>query len=657
MKIRQKISLFESWKSIPFLVLVAKLVTDGILFFMCSSITTRIYNMTSKYSLSDYKYVCKFSWFMYLCFGIMMLFDIIMILRIILAKQKKLHNVQLNTELDLFKKNSRLRAERFCFTTMLWLIVPFVLMTGYIKRLLEEILPLTIFVYVVIYIVMTIISVKSRKKTAKKLKYSNDRLTFLKASKVQYDNFSFNLFDQNAVIIENLTDYMISSFSTGNFSENGVIFYDLNNELVPWLGDVLQFKKDMFSLRNRIVVADCDKIQDLGAFIKRVYDNYRHNSSKYACLTVGLVNAKKEISEKDFDLGLAKDISIISFSSYNVLELLSLVIGRIPVMREIGTAEENNEVVRLANELNELVTKTDLIERKYNDIFSECIDISSEHFNGTTEPDYSYAVTCLILENIKTRRMKSVFFSRICCHYLADPERRLCSQFHNIITPEINHDNEFLYSIFKNIIFESSEVKRIMGLFDYIDFMLRTVAIYSFVKNGGKADDFEIESTFCDLAKQILNNTPNTNRTIRKTVSFSQENPVEFILAFVKEYFNLISATSSIDFCGLCHLIDIVRNKTRGHGSIKEENSCIIQCFLLVAIELLHDMLDIKSFNIIVENNMVFMGYGTEKYNCSNIVYVKDGLPCIPIRMQGENKEYINFFKGKYIIPDFVVSE
>ena len=36
------------------------------------------------------------------------------------------------------------------------------------------------------------------------------------------------------------------------------------------------------------------------------------------------------------------------------------------------------------------------------------------------------------------------------------------------------------------------------------------------------------------------------------------------------------------------------------------------------------------------------------------VIFAKDNLPCIPIRVQNGKKEYINFFSGRYIIPDFV---
>lgn len=649
---------FDGWKAIPFSALLAKLILDGILFFMCIKATARISCLPPKYYRQELDYVGRFGWLMYLCFGVIVLLDVIMLIRVTTASRHKPHRIQPNTQLDLFLKNSRIKAEKFCLITMICLIISFIIMTGYMDHVVDEILLPAVIIYDVIYIVMMINLIKSMINVSRLKKFSREKLIYLKASSEQYGNFSGSLFDENAVIFENLTDYMVSSFSTGNFSPAGTVFYDLNNELIPWLGDDPQFNCDIASRRNHIVVADCDKIEDLCGFIGRIYNDFRHSSSKYACLTVGLVNARSDISENDFDMGLAKDIRIVPFSSYRVMELMSLSAGRIPVIREIGTAEENREAVKLAEEMAVSAQDTDMLAKKYAELFTECSDISSERYNGVTEPDYSYALTSIVLEKVSSQRMRSIFLSRLSCFYLADPERRLCQELRSMgINPEINPDNEYLYSILKNILFEPSEVKRIMGLFDYIDFMLRTVEIYSYIKQGGEAQSFEIETGFYKLAYRILENTPETNTNVRKIISIPLENHVNMIMGSVKLYYNLMSATGNIDLCGLCHFIDIVRNKTRGHGSVKEENCCIIHSFLLFAIELLHDFLDIKSFNLIVENNTVLAGYGEEKYDCSKIIYAKDGLPCIPIRMQGECKEYINFFKGRYIVPDFVQNE
>ncbi|MGN1119036.1 MAG: hypothetical protein ACI4Q4_01685 [Oscillospiraceae bacterium] len=648
---------FESWKAIPLPALGVKLVVDGLLYYMCIRETLSYTGRMAEWYPGKADYANKFGWFMYVCFGTIILFDVIMLLRVGFASRCKPQRIQPNPQLNLFLKNSRIRAEKFCLTTLIWSVVPFVFMAGYISHIDDDALPTAIIAYAVIYLVIMTTLIKSRRTTSKQKKFSSERLTYLQAAQVEYESFSAELLNENAVIFTNLTGNMISSFSTGNFSPTGTVFYDLDNELMPWLEQVPQFQYDAASRRNHIVVADCEAIENLSEFIAGVYQNFRRSASKYACLTIGLVNAH-DISEKDFDLGLAKDFRIVPFSSYKTLELMSLSAGRIPVIREIGTPEENNEAKRIAEETANLAQDANALTEKYTELLRECSDISSERYNGVTQPDYSYALTSLVLDKISSQRMRSIFLSRSSCFYLADPERRLCKELNNIgICTEINPDNEYLYSILKNILFEPSEVKRVMGLFDYIDFMLRTVEIYSYIKQGGEAQAFEIETGFYNLAHRILEYTPKTNRTVRKIISIPSDSHINVIIGTVEVYFNLISATGNIDLCGLCHLIDIVRNKTRGHGSVKEENSAIIQCFLLIAIELLHDFLSIKSFNLYVENNAVFAGYGAEKYDCSKIIYAKDGLPCIPIRMQGENKEYINFFKGKYIVPDFVQAE
>ena len=647
----------EGWKTILVSALGFKLILDGMFFWMSIHRTNYIIRTTTQPFAKDREYVGTYGWFMYVCYGVIILFDIIMLVRVILASKHKPMRYQQNPQLDLFTRSSSVKAEKFCLITMLWLLVPFICMMAYLERV-DEVMWQLALAYAMIYIVVFVTIIKSRKNLSMQKIFSSDRLAYLQASKEQYSQYAGGLFDNNAVIIENYTDYMISSFATGNFSATSVIFYDLYGELMPWLEHNPQFRYDLASRRNHVVVADCKKIENLREFIAGLHYRFKREASKYACLTIGLVNSPRDITERDFDFGLAKDMKIVSFRSYKSLELLSLSAGRIPVISEIGTPEENQEAQRIAQAQAGLCYSPQTLKNEYIRLLGESGDISPERYNGADVPDYSYVLTSLVLNKITSMRIRSVYLSRMCGYFLEDPERRICGALHQFgIYTDINPNNEFLYSILKNILFEPSEVKRIMGLFDYIDFVLRTVEIYSYIKNGGEPEAYEIQSSFYKLASSILVNTPDDNIDIRQAISIPIDNPVIAIIGAVEAYFNLISSTGNIDFCGLCHLIDIVRNKTRGHGSVKEENCWLVHSFLLLAIELLHNLLRIQSFNIIVENNKVFIDHRDERYDCSEIIYAKDGLPCIPIRMQGERKEYINFFKGKYIVPDFVQYE
>ncbi len=650
---------FESWKTALISSFSAKLIMDVYLLRMCSVITEKVKDFPDRYSESKINYVNDYGWFMYVCFAIIIIADIIMLLRLMFSSRYKPHKKQLNKELNLYRKNSRIVTEKFCFKTMLWLLIPFAFMMGYIDAMVGDMLFLTGLVNAIVYVMILADVIKSSSELKKKEKIRNDKFALFSAASTQYENYSAHLLDEKAVVIDNHTDYMISSFSTGEFTADGMFFYDLDNELIPWLGNSDKFTRDINVRRHHIIIADCKRIDNIENYIRNVYAEFRYNSSKFAYLTIGLVHADPAISEKNFDLGLARDVSVVTFSSYKVLNLSGLVIGKIPSVGTVGTPEENRIVTEKAAKIS--VSNSE-IEAKIRVLLKECGDVSKKQFNGKTEPDFSYAITSCLLDCYDNRRLKNVFLSRTAAFRLSNPERNISNELYMMgLRPDINPYNEYLYSIFKNTLFEPSEVKRIMATFDYIDFMLRTVSIYGHVKySTGILEDYNVKSTFSDLAQQILNLIPyddELNESLRKRIDIPAEMGINIIVGSVKEYFNLLSATNSIDFKGLCHLLDIVRNKTRGHGSIKEENSAVIHCFLLLAAEFLHDMLRIREFNIRIENGTTYTGYKSEKYDCSRIIFTKDGLPCIPIRMKGSKQEYINFFKGRYIVPDFIKTE
>ncbi|MBR6695135.1 MAG: hypothetical protein IKL70_01810 [Oscillospiraceae bacterium] len=653
---------FEGWKTLLITSFTAKLIMDLLHFRACYVVTMDIFRFPEDFSKSDISYAGKFGWFMFVCFAVIILADILMLIRLFLASEYKIHKKQLNTELDLYKKNSRIKAERFCFITMLLLLIPFAFMMGYIDALNEDYLFFAGFTNAVVYIIILADIIKSSYDLSKKNEIRKYKLGFFKAAAAEYDNFAAAFLDAKTIVVRNLTDYMISSFSTGNFLKDRMIFLDKTNELDPLLKDIPSYQYDMEKLINYIVVADCNKISDTEAFVKETYRDFRKSSSKYAFLTIGLVNAKTKISEKDFDFGLAKDISIVSFPSYKVLNLLSLSNAKIPLAREIGTPEENKEIRHILKEIGDgakEIAKNEALSPEMQEELDREVAEYNEYLKAfpddTPPPDEEQILmNIMTIDKLKTTRMKSIWFSRMFANYLNGPEPRICSPLISVgLTPEINPDNEYLYSIFKNMVFEPSDVKRIMASFDYIDFILRTVSIYYHMKYGGDAESYEVKSNFEDLAGMILLLSPESETNLRKTI----EIPLQLmpIFSFAMTYFNLMpTSCDELDLCGLCQIIDIIRNKTRGHGSVKEENSNILKGFLLFATELLHDFLNIKEFNIFIENNTVFTGYKDERYDCSGVIFAKDNLPCIPIRVQNGKKEYINFFSGRYIVPDFV---
>lgn len=414
----------------------------------------------------------------------------------------------------------------------------------------------------------------------------------------------------------NRTRYMLSSYGGGHITGIGSVFVDIENEIEQIYDNTEEVRSYLMGLDNYIFIIDCDdvfssenrygipaknKYDSIEELIGTIEDEYA-KLSPLSTLTVGVLHVPDELTANKIRNCFRYPCNIIFMESiYNIDPLL---------------------FVRTPRE----------------DMF---------YLNRSTDEDGKELISEAIANG------KAVNFKDLWALLEHESDYRV----------DFSQCNNYFIAMIKEMIFEQSDIRRVMFGFDCLEFMMRVIAIDLWVRNNGteNPEKYDVPTSFSGIASQIMNNISPDDPQYGSVVSVCKlTDAAQKCLKEVCIYYGYAADGDEYDLCGIVTLLKEIRNKTRGHGIINKNNSGIVWNFLVCMIYFISRFLKIEDFTFEISGKDVFCGYCASICNVSPLILADNEMPCIPVSVTNSNKrfgavkQYMNFFNGKYIKPDLV---
>lgn len=425
-----------------------------------------------------------------------------------------------------------------------------------------------------------------------------------------------NLLQLNITPFFNLTRYMLSTFGSECFTNNGTVFVDIENEIEQIYGNTAQVHSYLMGLDNYIFIIDCDdvflsenrygipqqnKYNSIEELIGTVEDKYI-KLSPLSTLTVGVLNVPDETTADIIRKCFRFPCNIIFIESiYNIDPLVF-----------VKDPNENMYYMRIEEAVSG--------KAQISSAIADGIAVNFKNLWALLEYESGYTV-------------------------------------------DFGRCNEYFILMIKEMLFESSNIRRVMFGFDCLEFMMRVIAINLWVRNNGieHHEKYAVPSGFSGIACQIINNiSPDVPQYTSISYAYKLPDTAQRCIKEVCMYYGYSTFGDEYDLCGIVTLLKEIRNKTRGHGIINKNNSGIVWNFLVCTLFLISQAMEIENFSFQINGQDVLCGYGDSICNVSPLIWADNCMPCIPVSVTNTSKkscavkQYMNFFNGKYIRPEFV---
>lgn len=467
--------------------------------------------------------------------------------------------------------------------------------------------------YLVINLVIVIISFAAFRR------WSNESGFLKKSDAEDYLKAKKELAKSNITVFYNRTRYMLSTFGSGHFIGTGTIFVDIENELEQVYENKEEVRSYIEELDNYIFMIDCDdalssenrhgippekKYDSLEEMISAVEDEYSR-LSPLSALTVGVLHAPDNVTADRIRKAFRYPCSIIFIDS--IYDIDPLILVKNPD-KELYSSVSGNDV-----------SKMDMV-------------LTAVEWGRAADFKELWAAL--------------------------EEESGFETDFGNF--------SEYFIIMIKEMIFECSDIRRVMFGFDCLELIMRVLDIYIWVCRNGAENHgkYNVPSGFSNIAQRIINNiSPDDPHYSDISSECCLTDTAQLCLNVACAYYGFETDGDRCDLCGLVTLLKEIRNKTRGHGIINKNNSGIVWNFIVCMLFYVSRFLNIEKFTFKVSGSDVLCGYEGRIYNMSPLIWVDNGMPCIPVSAGGSNKnsceakKYMNFFSGKYVIPEMVGDE
>ena len=220
-------------------------------------------------------------------------------------------------------------------------------------------------------------------------------------------------------------------------------------------------------------------------------------------------------------------------------------------------------------------------------------------------------------------------------------------------------NNYYLCGFFQHMFRSTERRLSILAGFDYVDMILRFVLYHFAVKKGlgfqPRMVDDDIQYMGAELLKLLDEQDAIHETAVRTTLPINET--LRNALLILETYFPLKAEGTQINFTGLVTLLRILRNNTRGHGAIQDSIVDPLWYALYILFVILGDMLQISDFEIrLCDDGSIQTGYGRDGwlYPMGEYGMLSDHMPCPIYQIKGKKKEYINYFRGDFIVPHII---
>lgn len=214
--------------------------------------------------------------------------------------------------------------------------------------------------------------------------------------------------------------------------------------------------------------------------------------------------------------------------------------------------------------------------------------------------------------------------------------------------------NLYFSGFFKNLFdYEDIETSA-MALFDFLEFTMLCVQYYLLGAQKILPKRSLVNPDFQSIGEIILSCCP-ANEPIYETLHHRYaELPAHCVelQERLTQYLPFAIQGSRMDFKNLTRILRLLRNATRGHGFIQEDNAVILWQLLLYYTLICCKFLKLQDFRLDVSDNSVLAGYADSLIPLSDYFIIQNKVPCPLWELRKQKRQYINYFHGMYVVPD-----
>ncbi len=215
--------------------------------------------------------------------------------------------------------------------------------------------------------------------------------------------------------------------------------------------------------------------------------------------------------------------------------------------------------------------------------------------------------------------------------------------------------NIFIEGFFRNLFQTQDIYQTVLMEFEYIEFILLLVYYYFKIKCKNDDEKKNRIPKYLELTEELLEMTKGCDDFIRIR---DEEVDINFELSWTYLWFErkygLNIKGEKLNFYGMMTILQELRNRTKGHGTISQKSGKKLRKALYYHIALLNHFLNLEEFVLEVREGVVYCGYGNDLLPMSPYLILEDEILCVSYELRKERREYINYFQGNYTLPQLM---
>lgn len=219
--------------------------------------------------------------------------------------------------------------------------------------------------------------------------------------------------------------------------------------------------------------------------------------------------------------------------------------------------------------------------------------------------------------------------------------------------------NLYFSGFFKNL-FDYDDIETsAMAVFDFLEFTMLCVQYYLLGSQGIQPERSLVNPDFQSIGEIILSCCP-ADEPVYETLHHRSVALPAHCLELqerLTQYLPFAIQGSRMDFKNLTRILRLLRNATRGHGFIQEDNAVILWQLLLYYALICCKLLKLQDFRLDVSDGRVLIGYADGRIPLSDYFIIQNEVPCPLWELKKQKRQYINYFHGMYVVPDLVKQE
>lgn len=216
--------------------------------------------------------------------------------------------------------------------------------------------------------------------------------------------------------------------------------------------------------------------------------------------------------------------------------------------------------------------------------------------------------------------------------------------------------NLYFSGFFKNL-FDYEDIETAaMAIFDFLEFTMLCVQYYLLGSQKIQPQKSLVNPDFQSIGEIILSCCPAGAPIYENIHQRYVEIPdhCRKLQERLTQYLPFTIKGSRMDFRNLTRILRLLRNATRGHGFIQAENAAVLWQLLLYYALICCKFLELQDFRLDVSEDSVRIGYADHLVSLSDYFIIQNGVPCPLWELRKQKRQYINYFHGMYVVPDFV---